>query len=129
MPELLTVGEFSRLTHLTVKALRHYHDVGVLEPAWVDPSTGYRYYTAEQVDAAQLVRRLREVRMPVAGVRRVVSAADPMARDSMIAAHLDVLRRELTATAAAVGSLRGRGGGGGARARAVAAQRAQQVAW
>ncbi|MEU8820454.1 MerR family transcriptional regulator [Actinoplanes sp. NPDC048796] len=106
MAELLTVGEFSRLTHLTIKALRRYHDVGVLEPSWVDPSTGYRYYTAEQVEPAQLVRRLREVRMPVADVRRVVSAADPTARDSMIAAHLDVLRQELTATAAAVGSLR-----------------------
>ncbi|MFF0378571.1 MerR family transcriptional regulator [Actinoplanes missouriensis] len=106
MAELLTVGEFARLTHLTVKALRHYHDVGVLEPAWIDPSTSYRYYTAEQVEPAQLVRRLREVRMPVDGVRRVVSAADPAARDAMIAAHLDVLRQELTATAAAVGSLR-----------------------
>ncbi|MFC3993340.1 MerR family transcriptional regulator [Actinoplanes siamensis] len=106
MAQLLTVGEFSRLTHLTVKALRHYHEAGVLEPASVDPSTGYRYYTAEQVDLAQLVRRLREVRMPVAGVRQVVSTADPLARESMIAAHLDVLRQELTATAAAVGSLR-----------------------
>ncbi|AEV85810.1 MerR family transcriptional regulator [Actinoplanes sp. SE50] len=106
MAELLTVGEFSRLTHLTVKALRHYHDAGVLEPALVDPSTGYRYYTPEQVEVAQLVRRLREVRMPVAGVRQVVSAPDLPARESVIAAHLDVLRRELTATAAAVGSLR-----------------------
>ena len=106
MAELLTVGEFARLTHLTVKALRHYHDVGVLEPAWIDPSTGYRYYTADQVQPAQLVRRLREVRMPLAGVRQVVSTADPITRNSMIAAHLDVLRQELTATAAAVGSLR-----------------------
>ncbi|MFI7599407.1 MerR family transcriptional regulator [Actinoplanes sp. NPDC049681] len=104
--ELLTVGEFSRLTHLTVKALRHYHDVGVLQPAWIDPSTGYRYYTAEQVEPAQLVRRLREVRMPVDGVRRVVSAADPTTRDSVIADHLDFLRQELAVTAAAVGSLR-----------------------
>jgi DNA-binding transcriptional MerR regulator/effector-binding domain-containing protein len=104
--ELLSVGEFSRLTHLTVKALRHYHDVGVLEPTLVDPSTGYRYYTAEQVELAHLVRRLREVRMPVTGVRQVVSADDPVARNAMIAAHLDLLRRELTATAVAVGSLR-----------------------
>lgn len=105
MAELLTVGEFSRLTHLTVKALRHYHDVGVLEPTLVDPLTGYRYYAMDQVPAAHLVRRLREVRMPVAGVRRVLVAPDPASRQAMIAEHLDLLRAELTQTAAAVGSL------------------------
>ncbi|WIM98155.1 MerR family transcriptional regulator [Actinoplanes oblitus] len=126
MAELLTVGEFSRLTHLTVKALRHYHDAGVLEPALVDPSTGYRYYTADQVELAQLVRRLREVRMPVAGVRRVVSAADPQSRDALIADHLDVLRRELTATAAAVGSLRALLTGGAAAAELTIRHAAEQ---
>jgi DNA-binding transcriptional MerR regulator len=104
--ELLTVGEFSRLTHLTVKALRHYHDVGVLEPALVDPSSGYRYYAAEQVEVAHLVRRLREVRMPIAGVRQVLAAPDSATRQLAIATHLDLLRAELTQTAAAVASLR-----------------------
>ena len=47
--ELLTIGDFSRMTFLTVKALRHYHDVGLLEPARTDPSSGYRYYRPEQV--------------------------------------------------------------------------------
>jgi DNA-binding transcriptional MerR regulator len=105
MAELLTVGEFSRLTHLTVKALHHYHQVGVLEPAVIDPFTGYRYYAARQVEVAHLVRRLRQVRMPVAQVRAVLAAPDEPARLAEIAAHLDRLRRELTETAAAVASL------------------------
>ena len=46
---LLTIGEFSRMTHLSVKALRHYHDVGILEPAAIDPYSGYRSYAADQV--------------------------------------------------------------------------------
>ena len=45
----LTVGEFSRMTYLSVKTLRHYHQVGLLEPAQVNPGTGYRYYLAEQI--------------------------------------------------------------------------------
>ena len=44
MDVLLTIGEFSKMTYLSVKALRHYHDVGLLEPALVDPATGYRHY-------------------------------------------------------------------------------------
>lgn len=74
MAQLLTVGEFSRLTHLTVKALHHYHESGVLEPAAVDPFTGYRYYGPDQLPAAHLVRRLREVRMPLAEVRALLAA-------------------------------------------------------
>jgi DNA-binding transcriptional MerR regulator len=105
MAELLTVGEFSRLTHLTVKALHHYHEAAVLEPVTVDPFTGYRYYLPEQLPDAHLIRRLRDVRMPLAEVRAVLAAPDQQARDAGIAAHLDRLRRDLTDTAAAVASL------------------------
>ena len=42
MAAVLTVGDFSRATHLSVKTLRHYHEVGLLEPSEVDPDIGYR---------------------------------------------------------------------------------------
>lgn len=44
MPVLLSIGDFSKMTHLSIKALRHYHDVGLLAPAEVDRTSGYRYY-------------------------------------------------------------------------------------
>ncbi|MEV6629550.1 MerR family transcriptional regulator [Actinoplanes sp. NPDC051470] len=105
MPATITIGEFSRLTHLPVKTLHHYHEVGVLVPAEVDPATGYRRYTPEQVAAAHLARRLRDVRMPPAEIRAVLSTAGDD-REAGIAAHLDRLHRELTETATAVASLR-----------------------
>jgi DNA-binding transcriptional MerR regulator len=55
----LTVGDFSRATHLSIKTLRHYHQVGLLEPTAVNPDTGYRYYSAGQIPTAQVIRRLR----------------------------------------------------------------------
>ena len=42
--QLMSIGRFARLTGLTVKALRHYDEVGLLRPAAVDPGTGYRSY-------------------------------------------------------------------------------------
>lgn len=102
----LTVGDFSRITHLSVKTLRHYHQVGLLDPATVNPDTGYRYYSAEQVPTAQVIRRLRDLEMPVAEVKAVLSAPDAPARNSLIAAHLDRLEAELAQTRAAVDSLR-----------------------
>lgn len=102
----LTVGDFSRITHLSVKTLRHYHQVGLLEPVAVNPDTGYRYYSDEQIPTAQVIRRLRDLEMPVAEVKAVLSAPDAPARNSLIAAHLDRLEAELAQTRAAVDSLR-----------------------
>ena len=102
----ITVGDFSRATHLSVKTLRHYHQVGLLEPAAVNPDTGYRYYSAGQIPTAQVIRRLRDLEMPVAGVKAVLAAAGAPARNALIAAHLDRLEAELAQTRAAVDSLR-----------------------
>jgi DNA-binding transcriptional MerR regulator/effector-binding domain-containing protein len=102
----LTVGDFSRATHLSVTTLRHYHQVGLLEPAAVNPDTGYRYYSAGQIPTAQVIRRLRDLEMPVADVKAVLAAPDAPARNALIAAHLGRLEAELAQTRAAVESLR-----------------------
>ena len=102
----LTVGDFSRITHLSVKTLRHYHEVGLLEPATVNPSTGYRYYSGDQIPTAQVIRRLRDLEMPVGEVKAVLDAPDALARSALIAAHLARLEAELAQTRAAVDSLR-----------------------
>jgi DNA-binding transcriptional MerR regulator/effector-binding domain-containing protein len=106
MTNTVSVGRFATMTHLSVKTLRHYHQVGLLEPAEVDPETGYRYYTLEQLPTVQLIRRLRDLRMPVADVRAVLVADSPIVRDSLISAHIDHLETELAKTQAAVNSLR-----------------------
>jgi DNA-binding transcriptional MerR regulator/effector-binding domain-containing protein len=106
MTGTVSVGRFATMTHLSVKTLRHYHQVGLLEPAEVDPHTGYRYYTLEQLPTAQLIRRLRDLRMPVADVRAVIAAGSTGERDSLIAAHIERLETELVKTQAAVHSLR-----------------------
>jgi DNA-binding transcriptional MerR regulator len=102
----LTIGEFAALTHLSVRTLRRYHEGGLLEPASVDPSSGYRYYTAEQIPTAQVIHRLRELDMPLAEVNDVLTVADPDARAGLVAAHLGRLEAELERTRAAVTSLR-----------------------
>ena len=100
------MGDFSRATHLSVKTLRHYHQVGLLEPAAVNADTGYRYYSAGQIPTAQVIRRLRDLEMPVADVKAVLAAPDAPARNALIAAHLNRLEAELDQTRTAVESLR-----------------------
>ena len=106
MTVLLTIGDFSRMTHLSVKALRHYHDVGLLEPAEVDRSSGYRLYDAGQVPIAQVIRRFRDLGMPVDEVKSVLDAPDVTTRNQVIVAHLERMEDQLAQTQATVASLR-----------------------
>src|ERR1017187_9966791 len=71
MRAALSIGDFSQITHLSVKTLRRYHEAGLLEPAEVDPYTGYRYYATTQVPTAQVIRRFRDLGMPVREVGEV----------------------------------------------------------
>ena len=103
---VLAIGEFSRMTHLSVRTLRRYHDAGLLEPAAVDDSTGYRYYGADQIPTAQVIHRLRELDVPLTDVQRILRSPDPGARAALMAEHLQRLESELDRTRAAVASLR-----------------------
>jgi DNA-binding transcriptional MerR regulator len=102
----VAIGEFSRLTYLSVKTLHHYHEVGLLEPADVDGTTGYRRYALDQVSTAHLIRRLRDLDMPVAEVREVLSAPDADVRDERLRAHLERMEAQLERTRDVVASLR-----------------------
>ena len=105
MSVLLTIGEFSRMTHLSVKALRHYDDVGLLSPAEVDRSSGYRRYATGQVPIAQVIRRFRDLDMPLEEIRGVLDAPDVAVRDQAILVHLQRMQETLAQTQTTVASL------------------------
>ncbi|MFJ2952592.1 MerR family transcriptional regulator [Streptomyces sp. NPDC087226] len=111
MTERLTIGEFSRITHLSIRALRRYHEQGLLVPAEVDPATGYRYYAPAQVRPALTVKRFRELDLPLPDLRRFLEAeaagaADRGAAQGIVAAHLRRLDDRLGRTQRAVQALR-----------------------
>ena len=106
MGTLISIGDFAKMTHLSVKALRHYHDVGVLDPAEIDASSGYRYYEPGQIVTAQVIRRFRDLGMPLDDIRALLTAPDVTGRNEVIIAHLERMESQLSQTQAAVASLR-----------------------
>ena len=106
MPATLTIGDLSRATHLSVKTLRHYHSIDLLVPDDVDVDTGYRRYTVDQIPTAQVIRRLRDLDMPLDDIRGVLGATDLAVRGELISRHLRRLEQELSRTQSAVASLR-----------------------
>jgi DNA-binding transcriptional MerR regulator len=106
MTATLAIGDFSRATHISVKMLRHYHEIGLLEPADVDATTGYRRYAPDQIVTAQVIRRFRDLDMPLDDIHAVLEAPDLETRNRIIASHLARLETNLTRTQDAVASLR-----------------------
>lgn len=90
--DLWQIGEFSRLTRISVRMLRHYQDRALLEPAWTDPFTGYRYYRADQLRTAQQIRELRDVGLPIEEMIVALAADSPELVVQILDAHRDRLQ-------------------------------------
>ena len=84
----------------------HYHEVGLLRPAEVDPDSGYRFYAADQVRVAQVISRFRSLDMPLDRIKAVLDAPDPAIRNQVIVEHMQRMESQLAATQAVVASLR-----------------------
>jgi DNA-binding transcriptional MerR regulator len=93
---LMSIGAFSTATLVSIKALRLYHDQGLLIPAAIDQATGYRSYRVSQLVDAQVIKRLRDLDLPLSAVARVVSARDPEVTRQVIADHEMLMRERLS---------------------------------
>lgn len=103
--ELESIGQFSRRSGITVGQLRHYHEVGLLQPAYVDPESGYRYYAAAQTEAAEVIAILRSIDMPVREIQRLLTdPSEPNVRE-VLAGHRMRLEERLTQVAGRLESI------------------------
>jgi DNA-binding transcriptional MerR regulator len=84
--ERLSIGRFARLTGLSINALRHYDELGLLRPAGIDPTTAYRSYSRAQLDEARTIARLRDLDVPLPKVAAYL-AADTDTRREILARH------------------------------------------
>jgi DNA-binding transcriptional MerR regulator len=91
--DLIGIGGFSVLTGLSIPTLRHYDEVGLLEPAVVAEGSGYRRYRPEQVRRARLIRALRAIELPIDGIRLVLAADDDASVREVLVAHRDQMAR------------------------------------
>jgi DNA-binding transcriptional MerR regulator len=96
---------FSRASQLSIKALRAYHEGGILVPARVDPETGYRNYTVDQLADAAIITRLRALDLPLEKVREVLQARDPDLTRRILAEHHISMQERLAVTERIVAEL------------------------
>jgi len=96
----MSIGEFARRSRLSPKALRLYDELGLLDPVRVDEDSGYRYYSAAQLDRARLIAALRQLQIPLVEISSIVDL-EPEAAAERITEHWNateaqhVARRDL----------------------------------
>ncbi|MGU3437513.1 MerR family transcriptional regulator [Actinomycetes bacterium M1A6_2h] len=102
----VSIGDFAVMTSLSRKALRHYHEIGILEPAHIDSHSGYRFYDTQQVDHAHIIRRFRSLGMSIPDIKALLSTDDATTRADIITTHLARMEEQLQQTRDTVGALR-----------------------
>jgi DNA-binding transcriptional MerR regulator len=98
--EIIGIGDLARLTGLSVTRLRRYHDLGLLVPARVDPLTGYRSYSPDQIATGRRIQRLRSIDLPLDDVQRVLTGSE--APSAVLARHRRRLEQRIELTASMV---------------------------
>lgn len=72
---MFSIGDFSKITGLTIKTLRYYHEQGLLHPSCVDQQTGYRYYDRSKVETARIITLLRDLDLSLDEIREILRGA------------------------------------------------------
>lgn len=92
---MFSIGEFSRITGLSIKALRLYHEKKLLVPHTVDQASGYRYYTHEDAEKARFIKELREMEFSLSDIQVIF---DQGSTNEEILATLEKKKEQLSET-------------------------------
>lgn len=117
---MFRIGDFSRLARVTIRTLHHYDEAGLLQPAQVDPATGYRYYVATQLETLQRILLLKDLGFALEEIRALLEAepqqlaatlaarrsrlVDGIAADQLRLRRLEALQDSIAADAASIPS-------------------------
>lgn len=74
---MLKIGDFSRLSRVSIRMLRYYDEVGLLKPDKVDDFTGYRYYNEEQLLAMGRINALKDMGFGVSAIAEIMKSSNP----------------------------------------------------
>ncbi len=93
--EVYKIGVFSKMNRITIKTLRHYDELGLLHPAYVEEFTGYRYYSADQLPRLHQILVLKEIGL---SLQEIKQALEPSATNEQMVALLENKRSEVLQT-------------------------------
>ncbi|MCL2843144.1 MAG: MerR family transcriptional regulator [Oscillospiraceae bacterium] len=94
---LLSIGEISKLTGASLRSLRYYEKLGLLTPAYIEPDSGYRYYSVDQTTHIELIRFCVELDIPLKEFGKFVDAEDTIDYRAFLAQGKEIAQKKLNA--------------------------------
>jgi len=92
---MIKIGTFSKITQISIRMLRHYEDIGLLQPVEVDDATGYRYYSVDQIQIANRIVALRDMDFGLAAIAEILlHYQDPEALRSLLSVRLEEVKEQ-----------------------------------
>lgn len=89
---MFKIGEFSKLSNCSIRALHYYEEQGLLAPKYIDPKTNYRYYSASQLNETNKIKSLQEIGMSLAMIKELMGEADA----EILSKYYVIKKEELT---------------------------------
>lgn len=119
---MLKIGEFAQLGNVSIRALRFYHETGLLEPSHVDAATNYRSYEPRQLQDLQDIRLYKAMRLSLAEIRELLRQhPSPTERQQLLRERRELLKQRIADDAECLARIE-------AQLR-VAAHREARVSW
>lgn len=89
------IGDFSRISRLSIKTLRYYHDCGLLEPKHIEKESGYRFYDEESLERAMIINSLKELDFSLKDIKEILDKCleDGELLSHMVEKHGDISRK------------------------------------
>ena len=95
MKKLYSIGETSKINSVSVQALRLYEKMGILKPAYINPSSGYRYYKEEQFIWIDIIKYCNYVKLPLKTLKNIFILKDPIKIRELLIKHKEQINKEI----------------------------------
>lgn len=88
---MFRIGQFSKISNCSIRALHHYEEQGLLTPAYIDPKTKYRYYSAKQLNETNIIKTLQQTGMSLSTIKDLTQGTNP----TLLQTYYDTRKEEL----------------------------------
>lgn len=102
---MLSIGQFSKICQVSIKALRHYDKIALMEPCCIDEQTGYRYYSEDQLSTMLLIQRLKLYGFSLNEIKEILSCDDQRALFQKLTNQKNQLTKQMAETSLIIGEL------------------------
>lgn len=102
---MLSIGQFSKICQVSIKTLRHYDKISLMEPCCTDEQTGYRYYSEAQLSTMLLIQRLKLYGFSLSEIKEILSCDDQRALFQKLTNQKEQLTQQMADTSLIIGEL------------------------